>query len=103
MDTAADPTTGIWVEIVATVGVGAVELTGAAGSWVGRYGLGKYPHLIPSFGKHSSSALVTCLGSWGFSGHWVVILWVGASPWLWLDLLWLGLGLGPGFETKLPF
>ena len=31
MDAVADLTTGIWVEIVATVGVGAVEFTGAVG------------------------------------------------------------------------
>ena len=38
MDTAADCTIGIWVEALATVGVGAVEFTGAVG--VGVVGMG---------------------------------------------------------------
>ena len=74
--------------------------------WGGRNGLGNYPHLIFSLGKHGSSFLVIFLGSWDLSGHGVIILGTSTGAWLqlgWsqLGLLQLGLGLEPGFGTKL--
>ena len=87
MDTAVDLTTGIWVEVVAIVWVGAVG--------VGLVGVDNYPNLTSSLGKYGPSSLVTHLGSCGLSGCGRCV-----GAWLWLDLLRLGLGLGPGFETK---
>ena len=68
-----DFVTGVWVEVVSTVGI-----HWCSWSCGGRYGLGKYPHLIPSFGEHGSS-FVTCLGSWDFSSHGLDILGVGTG------------------------
>ena len=83
------------------VGTVGVKFTGVVGTGSGRYGLGNYPHFIPSFGKHSGSSLLLFihLGSWGFSGYGVVTL--GRSTGAWLQLgLGLGLGLGPSLPSN---
>ena len=71
IDAAVDLATGIWVEVVVTVGV--------SGSWGcgGRYRLGKYPYLILSLDEHSSFFLSYTSGPWGFPSHGVGILGTG--------------------------
>ena len=56
---AADFTTGVWVEVVAIVGVDTfgVKFTDVW-HWGGRYGLGNYPYFVPSFGGHSGSSFL---------------------------------------------
>ena len=68
MNVVVDLITGVWVEVVATMGAGAVEFTGAirvvGTGWVSiltSYFLWQ-AHFLPC---------VTCLGSQGFSNHWV--------------------------------
>ena len=96
IDVAVDLVTGVWVEVVATVRVGAAECTGAVGVIV--VGTG-WARTLTSFGVHSPLPFVICLWSWGLPNHGIGA-WLG---WLWMGLLWLGLGLRPGFWTKLPF
>ena len=115
MDSVADLTTGVWVEVVATVGVGAVEFTGAVG--VGVVGMGLESTLTLYLLLVSTVLLLLSLifGPGAFLVMGVGILGVGAGVWLWLCwsqlvLLWmdllqlgllqLGLGLRPGFGTK---
>ena len=92
----ADFTTGIWVEVVATVGIGTVwvEFTGTAGGGVAVW-VGQLPLLCIFFWWALwFSFLFAHLGSWGISGHGFVNL--GRSTDAWLQL---GLGLGSGFGT----
>ena len=79
-----------------TLGAVGVMVVGAVG--VGKAGLGLSP--VPSFGNHGPFSFVTCLGSWGFPGHWIRIQGAGTSAGLWLGWSHLGL-LGPRFRTKL--
>ena len=62
IDAAADLTIGVWVEAVATVGLGAVGAVVVGTGWARTLTL--YP-----LGKHGSFSFVTCLESWGFPGH----------------------------------
>ena len=90
---------GLWVETVATVGVGAVEFTGVAGVWV--VGMGWVITLTLYFPSasmvlHFFFFFFSQFGFWGFSGHGVIILDRCAGAWL-----WLGLGFGPGPKLTL--
>ena len=93
MDAAVDLTTGIWVEALATVGVGVVE-EGVVG--VGRAIILTLHLLLASTVLLLS--LILGLGAFLVMGGVLVLTcgWVGHS---W-GLFWLGLGLGPGFGTK---
>ena len=77
-------------EVLATIGEGTVEFTSAVG--VGVVGMGwaitltLYLLLTTQF----FSFLVIHLGFWGFSGHGVGTLGVGAGAWLWLGWSQLG-------------
>ena len=97
MDVVVDFVTGVWLEVMATMGAGAVEFTGA----VGMVGTGWASTLTLYFLLLNTVffSFVTCLGSWDLSNNGVGA-WVG---WSQLGLLWMGLGLGPGFRTKLSF
>ena len=71
---AADLVTGIWVEVVGTMGVGAVGVEVEGIGWASPLTL----YLLLA----SMVLLVTCLGSWGFSSHGVGVLGVGTGAWL---------------------
>ena len=96
MDMAANLTIGIWVEVVATVGVGAVEFTGEVGVGVIVMGWVITVTLYFLLASMVLLFLSLVLGLGAFSGHGVVILRRCTGAWL-----WLGLGLGPAFGTKL--
>ena len=63
MDVTVDLTTGIWVEAVATVGVGAVGVVVVGTGWARTLTL--YPLLVITV----LFLFVTCLGSWGLCNH----------------------------------
>ena len=75
MDTAAHFAMGVWVEVVATVGVGTVgiEFTEVAG--IGVVGMGCAIILTLYFLLVCTLVLLLFrhLGSWGFTGYRVVI------------------------------
>ena len=99
---AADFTTAIWVEVVATVGgrhsLGQIHWH--SWSWGGKYALDNYPYFISSFGGHSDSSLLFIhLGSWGFSSHGL-LFWGGMQV---LGCVWVwscGLGLVPSLSSN---
>ena len=102
MDVAVDLVTGIWMEVVATVGVGAVEFTRAVGMVAVGTGWARIHTLYP-FLLIFALPFVTCFWCCGFSNHGVGA-WLGCLQlgWLWMGLLQTGLGLELGLGPRFP-
>ena len=106
MDSAVDLATGVWVEVVATVGVGAIEFTGVVG--VGLVGMdwASTLTLYLLLGSMVLLLLLLVLGPGAFlvTGlvfrGWALVLgcgWVGHG---WVCCSWgWGLGLGPSLPS----
>ena len=105
IDVAVDLVTGIWVQLVATVGIGAAEFTGAVGVVIVGTGwartLTMYPLLVITvlfllslgFGAGAFQTMGLVLG---WVGHgWVCCGW-DCCGWVWG---W-GLGFGPSFLSN---
>ena len=98
MDVAADLVTGVWVEILATMGVGAVEFTGA----VGVVGIGWASTLTLYLVLLSMVLFLLSLafGPGAFLIMGLVLGWVGHC-WVCCGQVWgWGLGLGPSFPSN---
>ena len=96
MDATADFTTGIWAETVATVEIGAVEITGAVGVGVVDMGWAITLTLYLLLMRMVLLLLSRILCLWAFLV--IGLLFWGRCTGAWL---WLGLGLRPVFGTKL--
>ena len=107
IDVAVDLFTDVWVEVVATVGVGAAEFTGTVGVVVVGTGwestLTVYPLLAIMVLFLLSGTFV--LGPGAFLTMGLVLGWVGhdwiCCGWVCGDWVWgWGLGFGPSFPSN---
>ena len=96
MDAVVDLVTGVWVEVGATVGVGAVEFTGAAGVLVTGWASTLTLYLL--LASTVLFLLSLALGPGAFLIMGLVLGWVGHS-WVCCDWVW-GLSLGPSFPSN---
>ena len=98
MDVAADLVTGVWVEVLATVGVGAVDCTGAVGLV-----LTGWTSTLTLYFLLASTVLFLlsfALGPGAFLIMGLVLDWVGHG-WVGCGQVWgWGLGLGPSFPSN---
>ena len=102
MDVAVDFVTGVWVEVVATVGVGTVEFTGVVGVVVVGTGWARTLTLYPLLAIMGLFLLSLAFGPGAFLIMGLVLHWVGhgwvCCRWIccgWVCCRWAwGLGLG---------
>ena len=98
MDIVADLVTGVWVEVVATVGAGVVEFTG--GIEVVCTGLVSTLTLYFLLASMVFFLLSLALGPGTFLIIGLVLGWVGCG-WVCCGWVWgWGLGLGPSFPSN---
>ena len=110
MDVTVDLATGIWMEVVATVGVGAAELTGVVGVVVVGTGWARTLTLYPLLAIMVLFLLsgTFALGPGAFLTMGLVLGWAGhgwvCCGWDCCGLVWgLGLGFGPSFPSNCTY